>query len=84
MVAMLNQPTEPNIQDLRFNVSQLLKEVTGSKRRFRVETSAFANLIDDVMLVDPLVGDIEFLRTGRDVLATGTLETTVKKSCGRD
>lgn len=80
---MFNHPLKSNIQDLRFNVSQLLKETTGGKRRFQIETAALAELTGDVTLVEPLVGTVEFLRTGKDVLVTGSLETTVEKNCGR-
>ncbi len=83
VVAMLNQPAKTNIQELRFNVSQLLKETTGGKRRHQINTAAFAPLFEDIMLVSPLVGEVEFLRTGRDVLVTGSLQTSVEKSCGR-
>lgn len=80
---MFNQHVKTNIQDLRFNVSQLLKETTGGRRRHQIETAALAELLDDVTLVEPLIGRVDFLRTGRDVLVTGALETTVKKNCGR-
>jgi uncharacterized protein len=80
---MFNQPVKSNIQELRFNVSQLLKETTGAKRRHQIDTTALAALLNDVALVEPLIGTVEFLRTGKDVLVTGDFETTVEKNCGR-
>ncbi|GAB4453704.1 MAG: hypothetical protein Kow0031_35890 [Anaerolineae bacterium] len=83
VVAMPNHPENRNIQALRFNVSQLLKETTGAKRHHPIETTALAQQLDDVKLVAPLVGGVDFLRTGRDILVTGRFDTTVEKSCGR-
>ena len=80
---MPNHLTQPTIQDLRFNVSQLLKETTGAKRRYQIDSATVNLSDDDVKLVDPLSGVIEFLRTGQDILVTGTLHTTIEKPCGR-
>jgi uncharacterized protein len=38
---------------------------------------------DGIITVSPLVGQVEFLRTGLDILATGQLKTTVQKTCAR-
>jgi uncharacterized protein len=34
-------------------------------------------------VVSPLVGEVRFLRTGPEILVTGSLEGTIEKSCGR-
>ena len=71
------------VPELQFNVSQLLKEVTGATRSYTITINNFDSFDEDVDLVSPLIGSIQFLRTGADVLVTGTLEATVEKGCGR-
>ena len=80
---MSDQLIKSNTQDLRFNVSQLLKETTGGKRRYQINTSTVNFQADEVTLVKPFTGTVEFLRTGQDVLVTGTLGTSIEKQCGR-
>lgn len=69
--------------DLRFNVAQLLKEGTGATRLFTVETPAFGLLAGDIFMVAPLTGSLKLLCTGRNILASGQLTTTIQKPCGR-
>ena len=71
------------IPELQFNVSQILKEITGATRSYTFSVDAFDTLDEDVVFVSPLIGDIQFLRTGSDILVTGTLEATIEKSWGR-
>lgn len=71
------------VPELQFNVSQLLKETTGATRSYTFSVDTFDTLDEDVVFVSPLVGNIQFLRTGSDILVTGTLEATIEKSCGR-
>ena len=80
---MINESTKSTVQDLRFNVSQLLKETTGAKRRHQVEQATISIFDDEIKLTKPLIGVVEFLRTGQDVLVTGTLTTYIEKQCGR-
>ncbi len=68
---------------MQFNVAQLLKEVTGAVRRYDVNSQILSQLDEDVNLVSSLIGTVKFLRTGEDILVTGSLTGTVKKSCGR-
>ncbi|MBN1991615.1 MAG: DUF177 domain-containing protein [Anaerolineae bacterium] len=70
------------LSELQFNVAQLLKEATGATRSYAIETEVNAEL-DDVEVVSPLVGQVDFLRTGPHILVTGQLQTTIQKSCGR-
>lgn len=72
-----------SIPELQFNVSQLLKETTGATRSYQIETEAVHRLDDDVSLTAPLAGAVTLLRTGQDILVTGTLQTTIEKTCGR-
>jgi uncharacterized protein len=71
------------IHELQFNVAQLLKEPTGATRSYDINTKTITQLDEDVTLVSPLIGHVKFLRTGKDILVTGSLETTIQKSCGR-
>lgn len=68
---------------LQFNVSQLLKETTGADRHYEVNTLALDVLDEHTEVLTPLVGRIRFLRTGADILVTGTLATAIQKECGR-
>ncbi len=68
--------------ELRFNVSQLLKEVTGGTRDYNIFVDSIKQL-DDIQLDEPLSGRVHFLRTGPDVLVTGELQTTIRRECGR-
>ncbi len=69
--------------DLQFNVAQLLKEVTGGDRRYKINSRALNKLDKNVTFTSSIVGKVRFLRTGTDILVTGSLEGTIEKSCGR-
>lgn len=69
--------------ELQFNVAQLLKEATGATRTHYISSKLLKKLDDDVTLLSPISGEVRFLRTGSDILVTGTLETTLQKDCGR-
>jgi uncharacterized protein len=71
------------VPELQFNVAQLLKETTGSTRSYNIIVEPLGELDEDVAVVGPMTGHVKFLQTGRDILATGLLETTVEKTCGR-
>ncbi|MCL4297751.1 MAG: DUF177 domain-containing protein [Anaerolineae bacterium] len=69
---------------LEFNVAQLLKEATGAVRTYEVEIDLQGDFDDEeVKIVGPLTGQVRFLRTGPNILATGELQTTIEKNCGR-
>ncbi len=80
---MSNKRNKQATHELQYNVSQLLKEVTGATRRYEINNTALSKIDKDVSLVSPLVGWVKFLRTGSDILVTGLLTTTIKKPCGR-
>lgn len=71
------------IPGLEFNVAQLLKEPTGAVRHYGVEAEPGDALDDELKLVSPITGQVKFLRTGLNILATGQLLATVEKTCGR-
>jgi uncharacterized protein len=69
---------------LEFNVAQLLKESTGAVRNYEVNTDLVGDFDDgELKIVAPLTGQVRFLRTGPHILATGELQTSIEKSCGR-
>jgi uncharacterized protein len=72
-----------SLPELQFSVAQILKETTGATRQHTIETTTIRQLDDNVHLAEPLTGSVTFLRTGRDILVTGHLETIVEKSCAR-
>jgi uncharacterized protein len=75
----LKQP----VSGLEFNVAQLLKEVTGATRSYHVEAIIAEEFDENLKVVSPLVGQVRFLRTGPNILATGQLRANLEKSCGR-
>ncbi|MEM4724436.1 MAG: DUF177 domain-containing protein [Candidatus Hadarchaeum sp.] len=60
---------------MKFNVAQQLKEGVGSVRNYDIDATD-----DEGHLVR---GKIQFLRTNRSILVTGTLETNVTQECSR-
>lgn len=80
---MSNKRNKSVVHELQFNVAQLLKEATGATRHYDINTKSINKFDDDVVLVSPIVGRVKFLRTGSDILVTGTLKATIQKSCGR-
>ena len=83
VVIMREKRNKQAVHDLQFNVAQLLKEVTGADRKYDVNSKTLGKLDEGVAVVSPLVGEVRFLRTGPEILVTGSLEGTVEKSCGR-
>jgi len=77
-----NQASQAS-HELQFNVAQLLKEPTGGNRHYDVEVKTIRNFDDDIKVIAPLVGYVDILRTGPDILVTGLLQTMIQKSCGR-
>ena len=68
---------------LQFNVAQLLKDVTGATRTYDIDTPTVDELDDELKIVSAITGWVKLLRTGRDILVTGSLTTTIQKVCGR-
>lgn len=71
------------LPELQFNVAQLLKESTGATRSYDVEAKLNEEFESDVIVLAPLVGQVEFLRTGPNILVTGLLQTVIQKNCAR-
>ena len=63
---------------MQINVSQQLKESIGSVRNYRVNEAI------DIAGGNSLVqGEVKLMRTGRGILAKGTLHTEVEATCSR-
>ena len=67
---------------MQFNVAQLLKEPIGAVRRHEINEEP-AELTRDLFLVEPLHGNVQFLRVPDGVLVTGKLLSRVKTECVR-
>jgi uncharacterized protein len=67
---------------MRFNVAQLLKRATGSSRRYQMREDVEG--IDPGLIIrEPLVGQIEMVRTADGILVRGELTTVVELQCDR-
>jgi uncharacterized protein len=71
------------VHGLQFNVAQLLKETTGAVRNYEIEAEVGNEFDEELKLVSPLTGQVRLLRTGPNILVTGSLEATIEKICGR-
>jgi uncharacterized protein len=65
---------------MKINVSQLLKESSGSRRAFMLDDRISLVELPKTMRVS---GDIELVRTDCGIWASGTMESTVPLSCSR-
>ena len=67
---------------MRFNVAQLLKKATGSSRRYQMREE-IRGIDPDLIMREPLVGQIEMVRTADGILVRGELTTAVELQCDR-
>lgn len=67
---------------MRCHVAQLLREPVGTIRAYAVDEPA-PGLEPDAVAVAPIRGQVRLLRTGRGVLSTATLATSVRLTCSR-
>ena len=67
---------------MQFNVAGLLKEATGSVRRFEL-LEDISDLDPDLETLGPLVGNVQLLRIHSGILVTATLSTAVRVTCNR-
>jgi len=65
---------------LQFNVAQLLKQQTGARRVYDMDTD-MPPLDDALTVVAPFHGKVTFIRVGAGLLVTGKLETVVELEC---
>lgn len=67
---------------MQFNVAQLLKEQTGSTRRYEVEERL--DDLDPVLVIQsPISGWVKFTKIPVGILVVGELRTTVEVNCTR-
>jgi uncharacterized protein len=67
---------------MQFNVAQLLKEPTGSIRRYEL-VEDITELDPELVVMGPLVGDVQLLRINSGVLVEAGLSTAVRLTCNR-
>lgn len=67
---------------MRFNVAQLLKRATGSSRRYQMR-EGIEGIDPGLVIREPLVGQIEMVRTADGILIRGELTTAVELECDR-
>jgi uncharacterized protein len=67
----------------QFNVAQLLKQPSGTRRIYDIDASDGPPLDDDLKVVAPFHGEVRFMRVGAGILVTGKLETAVELECSR-
>ncbi len=65
-----------------FNVAQLLKADVGTTRRYAVDEWV-APWTDQVVMVAPVEGAVEFIRTNRGILVRARMTTSVQLDCSR-
>jgi len=67
---------------MQFNVAGLLKEATGSVRRYELQED-ISSLDPDLEMLGPLVGAVQLLRIHSGILVTASLSTAVRVTCNR-
>lgn len=67
---------------MQFHVAQLLKEPTGSVRRYEL-LEDIGELDPELMVLGPLVGEVELLRIHSGILVEANLSTAVQVMCNR-
>ena len=67
---------------MQFNVAQLLKEPTGSTRRYKLN-EPLDKLDEELKFLGPLIGSVQLLRTNSGILVNGKLSTVVQATCNR-
>ncbi len=70
------------VRGLQFNVAQLLKQPTGTRRDYDI-LADWSSDDDQLVTLVPLRGHTRLLRVGRGVLVTGELETALELTCSR-
>jgi uncharacterized protein len=67
---------------MQFNVAQLLKEPTGSIRRYEL-VEEIGSLDPELELLGPLVGAVQLMRIHSGILVKANLSTAVRVTCNR-
>jgi len=72
-----------NPHAFQFNVAQLLKQPSGTRRVYDIKDAAGLPPFDDLKIVAPFHGRLRFMRVGSGILVTGVLGTSVDTECMR-
>jgi len=70
------------MEELRFNVAQLLKEHTGATREYELKLD-IGTLDPEIKAVGELVGSLKFTRVSQGILVEAQLQTKVELVCVR-
>ncbi|NIP26354.1 MAG: DUF177 domain-containing protein [Phycisphaerae bacterium] len=68
---------------LQFNVAQFLKQPGPDARHYIIEQATLAALSNEFTMPKPLNGQVKFVKTGKNILVTGTFETELILPCTR-
>lgn len=68
---------------MQFNVAQLLREHTGTVRRFELDEDISHFSSEELLLVTPLTGHVTLMRDTDGILVTGALHTEATVPCAR-
>jgi uncharacterized protein len=71
-----------SVDVLSYNVASLLREAPGAERRYSVDDVRL-EIAEDVILAEPIKGEVRLSRTGRSVLARAHLRTAIAGYCSR-
>lgn len=81
---MNEQRSKKTPHAFQFNVAQLLKQPSGTRRVYDIKDAAgLPPLGDDLKVVAPFRGRLRFMRVGSGILVTGELSTSVELKCTR-
>ena len=80
---MNEQRSRRTSHPFQFNVAQLLKQPSGTRRIYDIDAVDLPPLDDDLSIVAPFHGQLRFMRVGSGILVTGNLETSVQLECTR-
>jgi uncharacterized protein len=67
---------------MQFNVAQLLKEPTGSTRKYDIQEE-LDDLDPEIVIQAPITGKVKFTKIPQGILVNGEMETVIEVSCGR-
>jgi uncharacterized protein len=67
---------------MQFNVAQLLKEPTGSTRKYEI-SEELDDLDPEIVIQAPITGKVKFTKIPQGILVNGDMETVVEVACGR-
>ena len=68
---------------LQFNVAQFLKQPGTDARHYVIEQATLAALSNEFTISKLLNGQVKFVKTGKNILVTGTFETELTLPCTR-